>query len=76
MSQRKLAAVLETGSRVSEHADAMALLFTELISDHISPEALTRLRPLAKSVVEAELTMAMDRLLASTAPPSGQAPSS
>ncbi|MFD5415250.1 MerR family transcriptional regulator [Streptomyces nojiriensis] len=60
-----LAAVLETGRRVREHADAMALLFTELISAHISPDALTRLRPLAKSVVEAELTMAMDRLLAS-----------
>ncbi|MFF4385468.1 MerR family transcriptional regulator [Streptomyces sp. NPDC001552] len=60
-----LAAVLETGRRVREHADAMALLFTELISAHISPDALTRLRPLAKSVVEAELTMAMNRLLAS-----------
>ncbi|MER6450987.1 MerR family transcriptional regulator [Streptomyces venezuelae] len=71
-----LAAVLETGRRVREHADAMALLFTGLISDHLSPDALTRLRPLAKSVVEAELTMAMDRLLASTAPPSGQTPSS
>ncbi|MFF3677013.1 MerR family transcriptional regulator [Streptomyces sp. NPDC002120] len=70
-----LAAVLETGRRVREHADAMALLFTELISTHISPspDALTRLRPLAKSVVEAELTMAMDRLLASAA---GQEPSS
>ncbi len=58
----------------------MALLFTELISAHISPDALTRLRPLAKSVVEAELTMAMDRLLAAggTAADteSGQTPSS
>ncbi|MFE0580390.1 MULTISPECIES: MerR family transcriptional regulator [unclassified Streptomyces] len=71
-----LAAVLETGRRVREHADAMALLFAGLISDHIAPEALTRLRPLATSVVEAELTMAMDRLLASTAPPSDQTPSS
>lgn len=62
-----LAAVLETGRRVREHADAMALLFTELISTHIAQDALTRLRPLAKSVVEAELTMAMDRLLASAA---------
>ncbi len=73
-----LAAVLETGRRVREHADAMALLFTELISTHISPDALTRLRPLAKSVVEAELTMAMDRLLASgtdSGTDSGQTPS-
>ncbi|KOU52257.1 MerR family transcriptional regulator [Streptomyces sp. WM4235] len=57
-----LAAVLETGRRVREHADAMAALFTELISTHITDDAVPRLRPLAKSVVEAELTMAMDRL--------------
>ncbi|MFD9264007.1 hypothetical protein ACFVZQ_37035, partial [Streptomyces sp. NPDC059538] len=65
--------------RVRAPADAMALLFTELISAHISPDALTRLRPLAKSVVEAELTMAMDRLLASgtgSGTDSGQTPSS
>lgn len=68
-----LSAVLETGRRVREHADAMAALFTELISAHLPPEALPRLRPLAKSVVEAELTMAMDRLLASSA---AQEPSS
>lgn len=43
----------------------MAALFTELISAHLAEEALARLRPLAKSVVEAELGMAMDRLLAS-----------
>lgn len=76
-----LAAVLETGRRVRAHADAMAALFTELISAHLTQDALPRLRPLAKSVVEAELTMAMDRLLAPGAPgasgPSGaQDPSS
>ncbi|WP_053688204.1 MerR family transcriptional regulator [Streptomyces sp. WM6372] len=71
-----LAAVLETGRRVREHADAMAALFTELISAHLTEEALPRLRPLAKSVVEAELTMAMDRLLASGAPSGAQDPSS
>ncbi|MFF4103454.1 MerR family transcriptional regulator [Streptomyces sp. NPDC001903] len=79
-----LAAVLETGRRVREHADAMAALFTELISAHLTEGALPRLRPLAKSVVEAELTMAMDRLLASgtgsaappAAPPEAQDPSS
>ena len=60
-----LAAVLETGREVRAHADAMAALFTRLIAAHLpDPDALTRLRPLAKSVVEAELTMAMDRLLA------------
>lgn len=69
-----LAAVLETARRVREHADALAALFTDLISTHLTDDAaagtgtgaaddpVTRLRPLAKSVVEAELTMAMDRL--------------
>ncbi|MFJ8016306.1 MerR family transcriptional regulator [Streptomyces sp. NPDC096339] len=64
-----LADVLETGRQVRAHADAMAALFTQLIAAHIPGEdALTRLRPLAKSVVEAELTMAMDRLLSQTPP--------
>ncbi|MFF2192446.1 MerR family transcriptional regulator [Streptomyces sp. NPDC058157] len=63
-----LAAVLETGRRVREHADALAALFTELISAHIGEEAVGRLRPLAKNVVEAELTMAMDRLHQSRRP--------
>lgn len=59
-----LAAVLETGRLVRAHADALAALFTVLISTHLAgdEDAVTRLRPLAKSVVEAELTMAMDRL--------------
>ncbi|MGW6704977.1 MerR family transcriptional regulator [Streptomyces sp. NPDC054956] len=77
-----LAAVLEAGRRVREHADAMAALFTELISAHITDDSVTRLRPLAKSVVEAELTMAMDRLrppeparVAAPAPAPGQEPS-
>ncbi|MFK0255930.1 MerR family transcriptional regulator [Streptomyces sp. NPDC090445] len=65
-----LAAVLETGRRVREHADALAALFAGLVTEHLGKgdkedaEAVTRLRPLAKSVVEAELSMAMDRLLA------------
>lgn len=69
-----LSAVLETGRRVREHADALAALFTELISTHTSQDALPRLRPLAKSVVEAELTMAMDRLLAASPPPPAPSP--
>ncbi|MEW2414190.1 MerR family transcriptional regulator [Streptomyces sp. NPDC046866] len=65
-----LAAVLETGRRVRAHADAMAALFAELIAEHLpDEEAVTRLRPLAKSVVEAELSLAMDRLLAAARPP-------
>ncbi|MFD7030636.1 MerR family transcriptional regulator [Streptomyces sp. NPDC059917] len=59
-----LAAVLETGRRVRAHADDLAALFTELMEAHLPEGAAERLRPLAKSVVEAELTMAMDRLMA------------
>ena len=50
----------------------LAELLPEVLR-HAGEEALPRLRPLAKSVVEAELTMAMDRLLASG---SGHTPSS
>jgi DNA-binding transcriptional MerR regulator len=72
-----LAAVLAAGEQVRAHADALADLFTVLIREHVVDpvcgqqlppgeaarltEALDRLRPLAKSVVEAEVTMAMDR---------------
>ncbi len=69
-----LAAVLAAGRRVREHAEAMADLFTTLVGTHMAqgPEdlgaALERLRPLAKSVVEAELSMAMDRRLAHPGP--------
>lgn len=64
-----LSAVLEAGQRVREHADALAELFITIIRTHTPAEAGTvsieRLRPLAKSVVEAELSMALDRRLAS-----------
>ncbi|MDT9692512.1 MerR family transcriptional regulator [Streptomyces sp. P9(2023)] len=58
-----LAAVLEAGRAVREHADALAGLFTELLRAHAEEKDIQRLRPLAKSVVEAELSMAMDRRL-------------
>ncbi|NGO11981.1 MerR family transcriptional regulator [Streptomyces sp. HC44] len=59
-----LADVLRAGHRVREHADALADLFADLIlTQGASPADLQRLRPLAKSVVEAELSMAMDRRL-------------
>ncbi|MEU6767172.1 MerR family transcriptional regulator [Streptomyces sp. NPDC046853] len=67
-----LAAVLEAGQRVREHADALAELFITTIRTHTPSEAgnvsIERLRPLAKSVVEAELSMALDRRLASEKP--------
>lgn len=64
-----LSAVLEAGQRVREHADALAELFITIIRTHTPADAGTvsieRLRPLAKSVVDAELSMALDRRLAS-----------
>ncbi|MFF4793669.1 MerR family transcriptional regulator [Streptomyces sp. NPDC001276] len=58
-----LAEVLEAGRSVREHADALAELFTALILRHGPEDDLKRLRPLAKSVVEAEVSMALDRRL-------------
>lgn len=56
-----LAAVLDAGRRVRTHADALADLFIDILRTHTPEAELDRLRPLAKSVVEAELSMAMDR---------------
>ncbi|AJE41116.1 DNA-binding transcriptional MerR regulator [Streptomyces nodosus] len=59
-----LAEVLSAGRRVREHAEALADTFAELTAAHRrTPEDTRRLRPLAKSVVEAELSLALDRRL-------------
>ncbi|MGW0533495.1 MerR family transcriptional regulator [Streptomyces sp. NPDC003032] len=61
-----LAAVLEAGQRVREHADALAELFITVMRTHTPDTAevdIEQLRPVAKSVVEAELSMALDRRL-------------
>ncbi|MFF7394125.1 MerR family transcriptional regulator [Streptomyces scabiei] len=60
-----LADVLSAGRRVREHAEALAALFTDLILTQPgrTTEDLARLRPLAKSVAEAELSLALDRRL-------------
>ncbi|MEV5979184.1 MerR family transcriptional regulator [Streptomyces sp. NPDC052114] len=61
-----LSAVLEAGQRVREHADALAELFISVMRTHLPDSAevdIELLRPLAKSVVEAELSMALDRRL-------------
>jgi DNA-binding transcriptional MerR regulator len=58
-----LAEVLTAAKRVREHADALAELFTEVILRYGPEEDLARLRPLARSVVEAELSLALDRRL-------------
>ena len=58
-----LAAVLEAGRQVRVHAEALAELFIDVLSEHSADDQLEKLRPLAKSVVDAELSMAMDRRL-------------
>ncbi|GGV53966.1 MerR family transcriptional regulator [Streptomyces griseoflavus] len=58
-----LAEVLRAGAEVRTHADVMADLFAGLILRHAPEEALHRLRPLARSVVDAELSLALDRRL-------------
>jgi DNA-binding transcriptional MerR regulator len=70
-----LAAVLAAGREVRGHVDAIAELFTQVTKDHVLgrvdamepgeayrlAESLQRLRPLAKNIVEAEMSLAMDR---------------
>ncbi|WP_328913900.1 MULTISPECIES: MerR family transcriptional regulator [unclassified Streptomyces] len=70
-----LAAVLAAGRAVRDHVDAIADLFTEVVSTHVLgssadlppgeahriTESLQRLRPLAKNIVDAEMSLAMDR---------------
>ncbi|GHK02526.1 MerR family transcriptional regulator [Streptomyces sp. Y2F8-2] len=59
-----LADVLATARRVRQHAEALAEVFNDLVAtENRSPEDVKRLRPLAKSVVEAELSLALDRRL-------------
>lgn len=68
-----LAAVLEAGREVRKHTTAMAGIFAGMVRSHLKEDVpgrdaegaatLERLRPLAKSVVEAELSMALDRLV-------------
>ncbi len=59
-----LAEVMQAGARVREHADALAELFLTTIRAHAPAEKFEKLRPLAKAVVEAELSLALDRRLA------------
>ncbi|MFC9949376.1 MerR family transcriptional regulator [Streptomyces prasinus] len=58
-----LAEVLRAGREVRAHTEAMADLFAGLILRHAPEEAVHRLRPLARSVVDAELSLSMDRRL-------------
>ncbi|MER5517936.1 MerR family transcriptional regulator [Streptomyces sp. NPDC002763] len=58
-----LAEVLAAGRSVREHADALAELFADLVLRHGPEDDMERLRPLARSVVEAEMSLALDRRL-------------
>ncbi|MFE3853608.1 MerR family transcriptional regulator [Streptomyces griseorubiginosus] len=58
-----LAEVLTAGQQVREHVDALAEMFADLVLRHTTEDDLHRLRPLARSVVEAELSLALDRRL-------------
>ncbi|WP_306323612.1 MULTISPECIES: MerR family transcriptional regulator [unclassified Streptomyces] len=58
-----LAEVLAAAKRVRDHAEALAGLFTDLVAAYAPDKDIDRLRPLAKGVVEAELSLAMDRRL-------------
>ncbi|WP_328427090.1 MerR family transcriptional regulator [Streptomyces sp. NBC_00443] len=58
-----LAEVLAAGKQVREHVDELAEMFAELVLRHAHEDDLQRLRPLARSVVEAELSLALDRRL-------------
>ncbi|MFI6562698.1 MerR family transcriptional regulator [Streptomyces sp. NPDC050534] len=58
-----LAEVLAAGARVREHVDELAQMFADLVLHHADEKDLQRLRPLARSVVEAEMSLALDRQL-------------
>lgn len=59
-----LSAVLAAGREVRAHADALAALFAGLLRTYTPDAAPGELRPLARSVVEAELSLALDHHLA------------
>ncbi|WP_329238698.1 MULTISPECIES: MerR family transcriptional regulator [unclassified Streptomyces] len=58
-----LDAVLSAGRQVREHADALADLFVRVLRAHTSQTEPDQLRTLAHAVVDAELSMALDRRL-------------
>lgn len=58
-----LSAVLSSGRLVREHADALADLFVRVLRTHTAHSEPDQLRTLAQAVVDAELSMALDRRL-------------
>ncbi|MEU3654521.1 MerR family transcriptional regulator [Streptomyces sp. NPDC032161] len=58
-----LATVLAAGRRVREHMDALADLFVNVLEARADAPEPPQLRPLARAVMDAELSMALDRRL-------------
>ncbi|MEU5034131.1 MerR family transcriptional regulator [Streptomyces rubiginosohelvolus] len=58
-----LSTVLSSGRRVREHAEALAEIFVRVLHAHALETEPAQLRPLARAVVDAELSMALDRRL-------------
>ncbi len=58
-----LASVLSAGRLVREHADALAELCVRVLRAHTADTGQEQLRSLAHAVVDAELSMALDRRL-------------
>ncbi|MEU1124443.1 MerR family transcriptional regulator [Streptomyces sp. NPDC005899] len=58
-----LSSVLSSGRLVREHAEALADLFVRTLVAHTAGTDSGQLRPLAHAVVDAELSMALDRRL-------------
>ncbi len=58
-----LSTVLSSGRRVREHAEALAEIFVRVLHAHAAETEPAQLRPLARAVVDAELSMALDRRL-------------
>ncbi|RUP65482.1 zinc-responsive transcriptional regulator [Streptomyces sp. NP10] len=58
-----LSTVLSSGRRVREHAEALAEIFVRVLHAHAKETEPAQLRPLARAVVDAELSMALDRRL-------------
>ncbi len=56
-----LSAVLAAGKQVRAHADALAEIFTDMLLTHAPTTDPAHLRPLARRVVESELSLALDR---------------
>ncbi|WP_416973957.1 MerR family transcriptional regulator [Streptomyces sp. 4F14] len=56
-----LADILAAAHTVRAHTDALADLFTSVLLQHLPPEHLPRLRPLAKAIFDAELSLSLDR---------------